>query len=99
MKAAILLVSSHSTIVLLGAEVFLSVSFVLNVAYVTIHLLLWKTSVYAVFNINGIPQEEMHSSDSSERSGNDFSAVKHQSRQPARVFSVQQKQEMDSSEF
>ena len=33
----------------------------------------------------GIPLEEVHSS---ERTGTDFSAVKHQSHQPARVFSV-----------
>ena len=36
---------------------------------------------------------------SSERTGTDFSAVKHQSHQPARVFIFYQKQEMNSSDF
>ena len=91
MKAAILLVSSHATIVLLGADqqyleeneyttykVFFIRGLLFECTFCNLHFLL--NIEYLVFFKQ---KHEMQSSMSSERTGTDFSAVKHQSHQPS----------------
>ena len=72
-------------------QVFLSVSFVLGYSHHRNVFLVLQIEITGNFSLRRFehckwkefPKQEMHSSDSSERTGTDFSAVKHQSHQPS----------------
>ena len=77
----------------------LPVFITIEMSFLVLQIKSRTTSIYVVLNtvFKGIPLEEVHSS---ERTGTDFSAVRLQSHQPARVLMFfHQKHEMNSSEI